>query len=58
MPPRMTTRYRADPDVLATLKRDGMGWGHDLTCGCFRDTTLPARTGPIARITAMMNKRN
>ena len=31
----MSPRYCVPPAVLSTLKRDGIGWGHDLSCGCF-----------------------
>ncbi|WP_333714380.1 hypothetical protein [Yoonia sp.] len=49
MPPQTTTRYCADPQALGALKRDSLGWGHDLECGCFRDLA-PVRKGPLARI--------
>jgi len=36
-------RYRAPPDVLRLLQRDGIGWGHDLTAGCFDVDAAPKR---------------
>ena len=43
MPPN-SKRYCASPEVLALLARDGIGWGHDLTKGCFETEVLPKRT--------------
>ncbi|SEW14057.1 hypothetical protein SAMN04488515_1245 [Cognatiyoonia koreensis] len=31
----MSPRYCASPSVMNTLRRDGIGCGHDLECGCF-----------------------
>lgn len=31
----MSPRYCAPQNVIAALKRDGTGWGHDLQCGTF-----------------------
>lgn len=42
-------RYCAPPEVIALLERDGLGWGHDLTKGCFELPILPKR-GLIARL--------
>ncbi len=53
-----TTRYCADPDALLAMKRDGMGWGHDLDCGCFHDVARGRKPGPIARILASLGKRS
>ena len=55
---RPTTRYCADPQALAAMKRDGLGWGHDLECGCFEDAALPARPNPITRIIRKITRRN
>ena len=30
-----TTRHCLDPATIRHLQRDGIGWGHDLDCGCF-----------------------
>ncbi len=57
MPPRTTKRYCADPAALAAMKRDGLGWGHDLECGCFRDTAPPSSPGPLARFVASFKRR-
>lgn len=40
MPAKMTKRYCASPAILNTLKRDGIGWGHDLSCGSFEAQRL------------------
>ncbi len=52
------TRYCADPDALMTMKRDGLGWGHDLECGCFRETARPAKPSLLARIMTSLRRRN
>ena len=46
---RPTGRYCADPDALQALKRDGLGWGYDLECGCFEMERI-ARPGLLARL--------
>lgn len=57
MAPRNTTRYCADPQALAAMKRDGLGWGHDLECGCLYDTAgLPKPKG-FARFVASFKRR-
>lgn len=38
-----TKRYCLDPNAIQLLQRDGIGWGHDLDCGCFQHETLPRR---------------
>ena len=38
-----TRRYCADPAAIALMKRDGIGWGHDLECGCFQSQRPTAR---------------
>ena len=30
---RPTQKYCAEQQAIAALKRDGIGWGHDLECG-------------------------
>ncbi len=44
-----TVRYCANPEALAALKRDGLGWGHDLDCGCFRTQAPVRKRGAIAK---------
>lgn len=39
MTKQSTTRVCLDPQVIALLARDGIGWGHDMDCGCFHHTT-------------------
>lgn len=52
-----TARYCADPEALAAMKRDGLGWGHDLQCGCFRDVAHSTKPGRIARILSSITRR-
>lgn len=50
---RKTTRaYCLGPNEIAALRRDGLGWGHDLDCGCLRVVTgeVPDRPGLWSRI--------
>ncbi|SIT77292.1 hypothetical protein SAMN05421665_0538 [Yoonia rosea] len=56
MPNQSTQRYCADPEALAALKRDGLGWGHDLECGCFYDSPR-RKSGPFARLIAAFQRR-
>jgi len=51
-------RYCADPAAIAAMKRDGMGWGHDLECGCFEDAALVPRPGLFARLTTQLKRRS
>ena len=55
---RPTARYCADPEALTALKRDGLGWGHDLDCGCFHDVARSNKPGAMARIVAAFRRRN
>ncbi len=32
----MQRRFRAPPDVVALLQKEGLGWGHDVSTGVFR----------------------
>ena len=52
-----TARYCADPEALSAMKRDGLGWGHDLQCGCFRDFARSTKPSPLARIAASFKRR-
>ena len=52
-----TSRYCADPDALNALRRDDMGWGHDVDCGCFRDAAGPSGPGTLSRIIAAFKRR-
>ena len=49
MPPRMTQRYCADAEALGAMRRDGLGWGHDLECGTFQDVARHAKPSSFAR---------
>ncbi|WP_342070789.1 hypothetical protein [Yoonia algicola] len=57
MPKHATARYCADPQALAAMKRDGLGWGHDLDCGCFHDAARHTKTGGLARVIASLTRR-
>ena len=35
--------YCAPQDVIKLLERDGLGWGHDLDCGCFKAPEAPKK---------------
>lgn len=57
MPSHITRRYCADRQALAAMKRDGLGWGHDLDCGCFHERRLPTKPNRIARFVASFKRR-
>ena len=50
-------RYCADAEAISAMKRDGMGWGHDLDCGCFHDISRPEKTGGLARVIHAFKRR-
>ena len=50
-------RYCVSPEALSLLRRDGIGWGHDLDCGCFHVEKKSRRPGPVARILTSLTKR-
>ena len=54
---RYTRRYCADAQALAAMKRDGMGWGHDVQCGCFHDVARSDKPGGFARIVNAFKRR-
>ena len=57
MPPHTTQRYCADPQALAAMKRDGLGWGHDLECGTFIDQAGRRHRGGFARFVTSFKRR-
>lgn len=57
MPNHRTARYCADPEALSAMKRDGLGWGHDLECGCFLAVARSTAPGPFARVIAAFKRR-
>ncbi len=57
MPTRHANRYCADPEALMALKRDGLGWGHDLDCGCFYEASRNTKPSGIARIVSAFKGR-
>lgn len=58
MPKPHPKRYCASTRHLATLARDGLGWGHDLDCGCFHVESAPAKQGLIMRAYLSLKKRS
>lgn len=54
---RQTQRYCADPDALAAMKRDGMGWGHDVDCGCFHDVARNNKPSGLSRVINAFRRR-
>ncbi len=56
MPTPMTSRYCADTAALDAMKRDGLGWGHDLACGTYYDHAATAHA-PVLRRFATLWKR-
>lgn len=51
-----TERYCADPQALAALKRDGMGWGHDLDADCFEAPRAAGRRPFVRRVQEWFGK--
>ncbi|SHI29508.1 hypothetical protein [Wenxinia saemankumensis] len=45
-----------DPWIARQLERDGIGWGHDLDCGCLRGLSEDA-PGPLARLWSALTGR-
>lgn len=45
-----------DPGAIRHIQADGLGWGHDLDCGCFRIDTAP-RPGLFARLLSRLQTR-
>lgn len=42
-------RICMDAGTIRHLHRDGLGWGHDLDCGCFH-AEAGRQVGPLRRI--------
>ncbi|WP_217810145.1 hypothetical protein [Salibaculum griseiflavum] len=42
-----TTRHCLDAATIRHLQRDGIGWGHDLDCGCFDSVARRAPPGVL-----------
>jgi len=57
MPMRHANRYCADSEALMAMKRDGLGWGHDLDCGCFYEASRNTKPNSVARIVASFKRR-
>ncbi len=51
---RSTKKYCADSQAIAAMKRDGLGWGHDLECGCFEIPITPRRSFVGQRLIKLM----
>jgi len=58
MSARITERYCADPEALSAMKHDGLGWGHDLECGCFHDKARPKEPNGLVRLLTVLKRRN
>jgi hypothetical protein len=58
MPTPPTKRYCADPQALSAMKRDGLGWGHDLDCGCFHDTAHPSKPNFALRLLSVFKRKS
>ena len=58
MSARITERYCADSEALSAMKHDGLGWGHDLECGCFHDKARPKEPNGLARLLTVLKRRN
>ncbi len=58
MPPRNTKRYCADPQALAAMRRDGLGWGHDLECGSFYDVAAKPKQKRFTRFLTSFKRRS
>ena len=43
-------RICMDAGTIRHLSRDGLGWGHDLDCGCFHVETGRSGAGLLRRI--------
>lgn len=55
----MTTRaYCLGPEAISALEKDGLGWGHDLDCGCLRVVAgdNPARHGFWSRFSTQRGR--
>ncbi|PUB19326.1 hypothetical protein [Yoonia sediminilitoris] len=51
-------RYCADPQAIAAMAHDGLGWGHDLQCGCFRVAQeQTGRPGIGQRLAALIGRK-
>ena len=45
-----TKRYCVDHQAIHALYRDGMGWGHDLECGCYQDVDMTSHPTRLRRL--------
>ena len=54
----MSTRYRADPDAVAAMMRDGIGWGHNIQGGSLNGLSvekLKPSYGIVTRLKGLYN---
>lgn len=52
------TRICLKPADIAALRRDGLGWGHDLECGSVHiQGDVPRRTGLFAQFRHTLPKK-
>ncbi|SFS12445.1 hypothetical protein [Yoonia litorea] len=53
-----SNRYCADPDAISAMKRDGLGWGHDVECGCFHTADQIRQSGLITRVLKKLKRED
>ncbi len=51
-----TQRVCVDQHSIRALQKEGIGWGHDLDCGCFHVERSAVPEGPVARFRNWMKK--
>ncbi len=51
-----TMRVCVDPGIINALQREGIGWGHDLDCGCLHVERAPKEPGVFARVQKWMKR--
>lgn len=54
---RASKRVCVDRATIGLLQRDGMGWGHDLDCGCFEISDVAAKPSAARRFWSRLTGR-
>ena len=49
-------RVCVDRNALAMVRADGLGWGHDLDCGCFHVEKVAVSRSLWARLRSKLGK--
>lgn len=52
-----TQRYRATSEALAAMKRDDIGWDHDLKSGCFYDADYKTKPSILSCVINAFKRR-